>query len=187
MTETLTMIDFRHSELFRRKSTLFFSLFTILTCIFCGLFFSRCLSPSDRSALTSPICDMIDSGPGSTLPGLLINLLLIGLILISGLSLYGFPFILLILSVKGTAMGFCAGLIYGSNADSLMPPFTISCLFTIAAFVPASFSAFNYALLNISRRNLSHSCRSELLAAIALSALTAATSSAIEAIMVQLP
>ena len=184
MTEPLTLTDFRHSELFRRKSTLFFSLFIILTCIFCGLFFSRCLSPADRSALTSPICDMIISGTFSTLPGLLINLLLLGLVLICGLSLYAFPFILLVLSVKGTAIGFCAGLIYGSEADSLILPFIISCLLIGTAFITASFAALNYAILNISLRSTKHSFRREFIASFIISAIIAAIASAAEAIII---
>lgn len=187
MTEPFTLTDFSHSELFRRKPAMFFSLFTILTCIFCGLFFSRCLTDADRDALISPICDMICSGTCSVLPGLLVNLLCLGLIFISGLSLYGFPVILLVLSAKGTAMGFCTGLIYGSEADSLMLPFIISCLLIIIAFICASFTALNYALLNISLRGTQRSFRREFIAAVIISAIILAAASAAEAIMIQLP
>lgn len=184
MAELLTMTDFISSDLFRRKSTLFFSLFIILTCIFCGFFFSRCLSSEDRSALTSPICDMSSSGSSSFLSGLLINILLLMLILLSGLSLYGFPVVPVILTVKGTALGFCAGLLFGSDAGSLMLPFIISCLFIIPAFTAASFSALNYAFINISRRSVPHSCRTEFIAVIILASLFAAAASAAEAIII---
>ena len=143
------------------KKTLFISAFFFLTGIFTGLFLELIMSPEEKSNLSLYLQQYIltDSGsmeyPDPFFSSLATNLLLLLIIFLAGLSIFGFPAAMAALAYKGTALGFCTGLIAETLKNkgviviltSLLP----QNLLLIPAFILAASAAINYALFSLSK------------------------------------
>lgn len=144
------------------KRTLLLSTFFFLTGISTGAFLELTMSPEEKSNLAVYLQQYIltDSGsmdyPNPFFSSLSTNLLLLLIIFLAGLSALGFPAALAALAYKGTALGFCTGLIAETLKNkgvliiltSLLP----QNLLLIPAFILAAAAAINYGLFSLSRR-----------------------------------
>ena len=166
----LSFAEILKSELIRKKGSLLLSLFLCFTCIFTGIFFSLCLSSSDMEQLWKPVSNLLSADSTAILPPLLMNMFLLALIYLSGLSLYGFPASLFILSGKSLSIGFCIGLFYNSEVR-MMLPLIFSNIFLMTALVLASFLSINYAIHNIAYRSAGRQFRKEYTLLFALPAI----------------
>lgn len=158
---TLSVSTLLKSELLNKKGSLILSAFLCFTCIFTGIFFSFCLPAADQVQLFRPINNLLVSEDTAVMPSLVMNLFLLILIYLSGLSLYGFPAALFIISGKSLALGFCAGLIYCSEMPHLLISLASSNIFIIISFLLAAFLSLNYALYNIASRAADRHFRNE--------------------------
>lgn len=178
------------SELFQRKSPLIIALFLFLSSLFAGVFFSLCISTADKEALAEPVRQLITSGNSSSFPSMMTNLMFLLLIYITGLSLYGFAFSLLILAGKSLALGFCGGLIYNTLGKAGTKILLLSLipvnLILMTAFVLSTAASVSYAILIISGKTSRGQHRREYTLLFVRFALLIVIASLIEAISFRL-
>lgn len=143
------------------RKTLFLSMFFFLTGISTGIFLELTMSPEEKSNLALYLQQYVltDSAsmdyPNPFFSSLSTNLLLLLIIFLAGLSALGFPAALAALAYKGTALGFCTGLMAETLKNkglfviltSLLP----QNLILIPTFTLAAAAAVNYGLFSLSQ------------------------------------
>ena len=118
-TTRLPIGDIIASFLLSNKKPLCVSGITALTFFFTGLFFSFCLSAPDREALFLPLITMFEGGPFPAAPCMTVNLTLLLLIMLAGITACSMLVSLLLLAMKSLSAGFCTGLIYCASSTGL--------------------------------------------------------------------
>lgn len=145
------------------KKTLLVSAFFFLTGISTGIFMELTLAPAEKSSLIDYLQQYLTMDqssvkyPNPFLFSLMDNLLLLLIIVLAGLSVFGFPAALAALACKGLALGYCTGLIAESMqgrgfmviVTSLLP----QNLILIPVFVLASSAATNYGLYGLNQKH----------------------------------
>lgn len=146
------------------KKTLCLSAFFFFTGISTGIFLELTMGTADKGSLSGYLQQYLfmDTGaveyPNPFLSSLTSNLLLLLIMFLGGLSVFGFPAALAALAYKGTALGFCTGLIAETLKNkgilviltSLLP----QNLLLIPAFILGSAAALNYSFLSMGKRRM---------------------------------
>lgn len=142
--------DIIASPLLSAKKTFIVSGITALTSFFTGVFFFLCMSGSDAEKLSGPVIQMINSGNGPVASGAAMNIILLFIIMLTGLSVYGAALSFLILSAKALSAGFCTALIYNTMGFSSLTFIILSLipvsLLRLAVFSAACAISVNYSL-----------------------------------------
>ena len=177
-----------NSSLLNSKS-LFLCLFILFAGLSTGVFFTFLISSEDKLELATFLQQTLTSGDLKAIPLLLCNFIWLALIFISGITVYGFPFSLLLLFFRTTALGVCLPLASISPNLDLFLLFLFNLFFTVIMLAAAMLS-INYAkplLVNRSShiRNLSSyaDAKSEYLTFFAVLATVTAALSLLESLM----
>lgn len=146
------------------RKALLFSAFFFFTGISTGIFLELTMLPEEKNQLAAYLQQYIcmESGsmeyPNPFFSSLTANLLLLLIIFLSGLSVFGFPAALAAVAYKGTALGFCTGLMSETLRNKgilvILTSLVPQNLLLIPAFLLAASAAVNYGLVSLSSRHL---------------------------------
>ena len=132
-----------NSSLLNSKS-LFICLFILFAGLSTGIFFTFLISSEDKLYLSALLQSALETGNLKTIPLLLCNFIWLALIFVSGLTVYGIPFSLLLLFFRTMALGVCLPVAAISPNLDLFLLFLFNLLFSLTLLVSAMFS-INYA------------------------------------------